>query len=131
MGLNRILVALLLVGSASFAACATEDRADWAEGACDDFSAEVPGASGLGAPAEPTTVGEIKEVLSDTGGETPTEWDDLSDDDSIADCLYDLDAVCPDGEPSSSSADRQVRFWVDESGRGVEYGTLGPALTDC
>jgi hypothetical protein len=143
MGSNRIWVALVLVGCASLVGCTAEDPVDWAEGACDDFLEEVPGASSVGSLPEPTTVGEMKELLVDVGAPSPSEWNDLGDDDLIAQCVYGLDAneggslttetaVCPDGEPSGPTSERQATYLVDEAGQGVELGTserrLGP---DC
>lgn len=135
MGTTRTWIALALVGCLSALGCTSEDKVDWAEVSCADYLEEVPGAAGIESLPEPTTVGEMREVLVDTGATSPSEWRDLSDDDLLAQCVYALDGseVCRDSEPSSLPSDRRVTFLVDESGHGVELGTTGPALTpaDC
>ena len=89
------------------------------------------------------TVGAMRELLVRVGALSPSEWNDLSDDDLIAQCIYDLTAthdeslttdtvICPDGEPTSPSMKKQATYLVDEAGQGVQVGTSERALPpDC
>lgn len=122
------MLVLMLLGSGASVACAPDDPVDWAEGACADFAREVSGDLDPRSFPEPSTIGEMRGLLVDSGARAPSEWRDLDDDDLVAQCTYQLAAdapeedlvECPDGV---QPGERRVSYLVDERGQGVFLGS--------
>ena len=114
----------------SSVSCTSEDEVDRAEGACADFASEVSGNPDSSSLSEPSTIGEMRELLVDAGAQAPSEWDELNDDDLVAQCTYNVaddgespeDLVeCPDRGQSGQTL--QATYLVDETGHGVFIGS--------
>lgn len=146
MGRKQRWIVLVIAGCAALLGCASEgdsgalesDGVEWAESVCATFEGTEPGLSSddLPAPAEPTGVGEMREMLVDAGAPWPSEWDELDDGDRLAQCTFQIGTVggsepCEQTAPSGPSTEPTNIYLVDAEGHGVFIGGTEPMPPDC